>query len=59
MYELDPVGRLVPTSHHLSVTAAQRHTHLADLAEGRRTAVKARRRHLLRLWRPVLEGRTS
>lgn len=62
MYQLDAVGRLVPTSHQLSVTAAQHHAVLAALAEGRGTAVKQRhRRHRWprRLWWPILEGRAS
>lgn len=53
MYQLDAVGRPAPTSHHLSVTAARRSGHLADLAV-RRSASGDRREPLVpwhRRWR--------
>ena len=61
MYELDAVNRLVPTSRHLSVTAAERYALLAALKEDNVTAAGVRRRrpswHPWRLWRLIVAAR--
>ena len=51
MYTLDPVGRLVPTSRHLSLTAAKRYAQLTALKERRAPRAGDRRRSE---WRPRL-----
>jgi hypothetical protein len=49
MYQLDSVGRLLPTHKHLSRVAAERHAQLSAVRESRSTSSPARPR---RLWWP-------
>jgi hypothetical protein len=64
MYQLDAVGRLVPSSRQLSAIAAERHALLAALKENNDTASIRRRPswhpwRLWRLWRLIMAERVS
>lgn len=62
MYQLDPTGRLAPSSLDVSRAAAIRHAHLSILRQphGQTSPLPARGRHqwrLLSFARSALEGR--
>ena len=60
MYQLDAVGRLVPSSRQLSAIAAERHALLAALKENNDTAAIRRPSwHPWRLWRLIMAERVS
>lgn len=53
MYHLDPTGRLVPTSRHLSVTAARRASQLEALRERRASGARRSRSPAWRVLGPL------
>ena len=60
MYQLDPVGRLAPSSLDISRAAARRHMHLAalDLAPGASSSAPRGRPAMVR-WGRIVAGRVQ
>ena len=59
MYQLDSVGRMLPTHDHLSRVAAERHSQLSAVRNSESTPSSTRPRRILWPWRRLVTSQAS